>query len=75
MLEDQVKLLLTKVDNLEHRGRRNNLIIHGIEELPAETSDKVTTRITNENFKTWLGTTIGRIERCHRIGSHSDNKL
>lgn len=75
MLEDQVKFLLNKVDNLENRGSKNNLIIHGVKELPAEPSDNLTNLITNEIFKTRLGTTVTGLERYHRIGRLSEGKI
>ncbi|KAG0436182.1 hypothetical protein HPB47_018093, partial [Ixodes persulcatus] len=74
ILEDQVKLLLNKVDDLENRGHRNNLIIHGVKELHAETPYNFTNLITNEIFKTRLGTTVTGIEHCHRAGRLSEGK-
>lgn len=63
MLEDQVNCLMKKVGDREYRERRNNLIIHGVKELPTKTSDNFTNLITNEIFKTRLGTTVTGIQQ------------
>lgn len=59
---------MSKVDELENRSRRNNLIIYGIQEETTETSDDLANTIKNDIFLAKLDITVNNIERCHRIG-------
>ncbi|KAH8030573.1 hypothetical protein HPB51_009634 [Rhipicephalus microplus] len=63
-----------KVDDLENRSRRNNIIIHGVSEPQDETLPSLTSRITDDFFKGKLDLNVTGIERCHRLGSKRPNK-
>ncbi|XP_042147735.1 uncharacterized protein LOC121047579 [Ixodes scapularis] len=67
-LERHVIFLQGKIDDLENRGRRNNLIIHGMEELPDESTDSLHDQLINGVFRDRLGISITGVERCHRLG-------
>ncbi|XP_049527367.1 uncharacterized protein LOC125947075 isoform X1 [Dermacentor silvarum] len=67
-LEKNVSSLLCKVDELENRGRRNSLIMYGLNEQEGETNDSLLNMIKEDVFKERLGLTINNVERCHRLG-------
>ncbi|XP_042149445.1 protein unc-13 homolog C-like [Ixodes scapularis] len=70
----QLSSLHAKVDDLENRSRRNNLIIYGIDESNTETVEDLEEKVKNEVFLQKPGITITGIERCHRLGRKVENK-
>ena len=74
-LRERVDSLETECERQEQYSRRENVIIHGIGELPGESYDSLRSRITtllNNNIKskTWHE---GDIVRAHRMGKHHDS--
>ncbi|XP_071488643.1 uncharacterized protein [Diadema antillarum] len=78
VLEQEVKKLkkernelVSKLDDLENRSRRNNLVFHGIAESPKENCYNL---ITKELLVDFIGLSPNnfKVERCHRTpGSHT----
>ena len=68
--------LLHKVDDLENRSRRNNLIIHGIEESDGETWEITENKVT-DFIRSHLKVSLrGNVQRAHRLGRKgNDNKI
>ncbi|KAJ8911362.1 hypothetical protein NQ315_011655 [Exocentrus adspersus] len=71
---EHVKKLEKRMDMLEQYGKRNNLIIYGVQENGNETSedteDKILTLFKN---KLNIGLVTSDIEKCYRIGrTHTD---
>lgn len=70
----QVSELLVKVDDLENRSRRNNLIIYGINEEPEEDVKSLEDQIKHKLFKDVLEIEVTSVERIHRIGKYKKNQ-
>lgn len=78
----QLKSLETKqteqadllVDDLNNRMRRNNLVFKGIPEQTAE-KWKDTEKIVSEFVTQHLGIQSGEIERAHRVGRVTDDRV
>lgn len=73
-LESDLSALYRKVDDLENRSRRKNLIIYGVEESNNETPDELERKVKDEVIEQKLGLTVSGIERMHRLGRKSENK-
>ncbi|XP_077512622.1 uncharacterized protein LOC144123721 [Amblyomma americanum] len=73
-LREQIASLCSKVDDLEYRSRRNNLIIFGIKEDGAETPKSLRDAVLTEVFEEKLGITVGSVERIHRFGRQLQDK-
>lgn len=71
--DEQISMLVSKVDDLENRGRRNNLIILGVDEPAKESNEELMNEVT-EFFQEKLEVTTSGIERCHRLGRKAVNK-
>lgn len=71
--DEQICMLVLKVDDLENRSRRNNLIIYGIEEPARESNEELLNEVT-ECFQKNLEVTTSATERCHRFGRKVGNK-
>lgn len=72
--EQGLSSLSRKVDDLENRSRRNNLILHGLDEVKGETGEELLTRVKDKVFQEKLQLTAETIERCHRLGKKQENK-
>lgn len=72
--DEQISELINKVDDLENRGRRNNLIIYGLEEPNKETYEQLEATVKDNLFHGILGLTVSGIERCHRLGRKTSEK-
>jgi len=68
--EDRVKKLEEKTIDQEARGRRNNLLFHGIPEKADEDCMKLSHEFIREQCK--LGYPV-QLERAHRIGRKKDD--
>lgn len=66
--DDEMYNLSRQVDDLENRGRKNNLIIRGIQEEPLESEDTLAKIVVDHVFGAKLNVKIDSIERIHRIG-------
>ena len=67
MLKKEREEMASKLDDLENRSRRNNLVYHGIPEVPKEICENT----INEMLVEFVGLspTSYQIERCHRTPS------
>lgn len=74
-LEQNVSCLLNKVDELENRGRRNNLITYSIEEQSHETCGSLATKIIEYVFLEKLHLNVTGIQWCHRLGKKNDGPV
>lgn len=73
-LQRQNQLLQTRINELEDRSRRDNLIFHGIPDIQEtwpQTEEKVSNLLSN-----WLGIQLASvdIERAHRLGKFSGSR-
>ena len=59
--------------DLESRGRRSNLIFHGIPEVDGEACKSVICKLINEHCKMTIS--INQIQRAHRIGATKAGKI
>ncbi|XP_064470754.1 uncharacterized protein LOC135385393 [Ornithodoros turicata] len=66
-LKSQIADMTHKLDDLENRSRRNNLIIRGLPEAPGPFED--TRQLLHDTVFKSLGVTVSTIERAHRIGA------
>lgn len=72
-LQQQVELLARSLDNMEMRGRRGILLLHGV----AEAKDEDTAQVVAQHLKNHMkmsGFTVGDIKRCHRMGRSSSSQ-
>lgn len=74
-LKTTVNNLAQKLDNIENRGRRNNLLIFGFRESPDELPSTLLESIKKTIFQAKLGIDINGIERCHRLGIPKNGKV
>nr|XP_054924218.1 uncharacterized protein LOC126526716 [Dermacentor andersoni] len=61
--------LVIKVDDMENRSRRNNLVIYGVTEDSDEEARTLENKIKEGIFKDILALEVKSIERIHRIGN------
>lgn len=73
-LEKNVNFLLGKVDDLENRSRRNNLLVYGIKETADESNEGLENCVKREIFEDILGVHASGIEKIHRLGRKVANK-
>lgn len=73
-LQEVVSALELKVDDLENRSRRCNLIIYGIPENQNEDNSTLEETVTETVFKEKLEIDGVGIERIHRLGKPAANK-
>ncbi|KAJ8720538.1 hypothetical protein PYW08_006003 [Mythimna loreyi] len=66
-LQKQVDLLALGLDNLEMRGRRKMVLLHGVTEQAKEDTALVITEVVRCHLKL-TDFTVGNIRRCHRMG-------
>lgn len=73
-LKGQVSALSDKVDDLENRSRRNNLIVYGTQEEVNETAVSMRKAVIEDLFEAQLGVAVNSIERLHRLGRKMTNR-
>ncbi|KAK8763386.1 hypothetical protein V5799_034005 [Amblyomma americanum] len=66
--------MMRKIDDLQNRSRRNNVVIHGIREVPDETYEQLRTSVVSGVFHEKLGVSVASTERIHRIGRPSTER-
>ncbi|KAM7313533.1 uncharacterized protein ISCGN_003395 [Ixodes scapularis] len=66
--------LKRKIDDLENRSRRNNLIIHGIKCDVNETADQLKEKVCTNIFSTKLQVDVSTVERIHRLGRNQGTR-
>lgn len=75
--EDQQRIthsLMSKVDDLENRSRRCNLVFYGVADTNAQETWSVSETLVREICETKLGVKPTTIERAHRIGKFQADK-
>lgn len=60
--------MLKTVEDFENRSRKNNLIVHGLEENDKGTPASLQNTIRKELFEERLEVEINSVERCHKLG-------
>ncbi|XP_077502477.1 uncharacterized protein LOC144113316 [Amblyomma americanum] len=73
-VDKQLSALISKVDDLENRSRRNNLVIYGLAEEDEETVADLERKLITEVFQDKLELTVTGTERCHRLGRKIGDK-
>ncbi|KOB73846.1 Uncharacterized protein OBRU01_10259 [Operophtera brumata] len=71
-LQSQIELTVRSVDQLEMRGRRKILLIHGVPEEQKEDTAAVVEKVVTGKLKMQLSR--ADISRCHRMGRSSSNR-
>lgn len=74
-LRSLVSTLEMKLDDLENRSRRNNLIIHGIPEEKDEDQGSLDAIVNGKIISDILKTEPITIERIHRLGKPHERKV
>lgn len=74
-LRNLVSALEMKIDDLENRSRRNNLIIHGIPKEKNEDPSSLDTIVNGKIISDILKTEPVPIERIHRLGKPATKKV
>lgn len=72
-IQQQVELLARSVDQIEMRGRRKILLLHGVDEEQKEDTAKVITEVICNKLQL-SDFTVANISRCHRMGRAVANK-
>lgn len=72
--QKSLKFLLSKVDDLENRGRRNNLVFYGVDDKNPQETWSDSEKIIQEVCETNLGLSVTSMERVHRIGKFKQGK-
>ncbi|XP_077537193.1 uncharacterized protein LOC144149458 [Haemaphysalis longicornis] len=73
-LQEQVNGLIRKIDDLENRSQRNNIIIFGVKEPEGEPQQSLEEQVTKHIFEDLLKISDVAIERIHRTGRPAENK-
>ncbi|KAH9384728.1 hypothetical protein HPB48_026741 [Haemaphysalis longicornis] len=69
--DEQFNQMSKRIDDLENRSRRNNIIVRGIEEEELETEEVLIRKVNDEVFGNILKQKLHSIERIHRLGLSS----
>lgn len=72
LLQQQVEMLARETDQLEMRGRRKILLVHGVAEVPKEDTSAVVVKLVADKLGVEDFTCSG-IGRCHRMGRPADD--
>ncbi|XP_077536026.1 uncharacterized protein LOC144148352 [Haemaphysalis longicornis] len=67
-LECSMAVMAKKLDDLENRSRRSNLIVYGVSEQEHESPEQLETAVVKEVFNDVLDVSISGVERIHRLG-------
>lgn len=69
-----IQTLEKRIDDLENRSRRSNLIVYGLPEARSETSETLAQAVNNDVIQDKLKLQPIAIERIHRLGKPAPNK-
>lgn len=69
-----IRTLSAKIDDLENRSRRSNLIVYGIPEIVNESNESLDSFVTEKILKEILEVQSAGFERIHRLGKKMENK-
>ncbi|XP_077532690.1 uncharacterized protein LOC144145064 [Haemaphysalis longicornis] len=73
--QQQIANLEARIDDLENRGRRSNIIVYGLPESEEEKNESLESTVNNEVIKGILELDPVAIERIHRLGRPSPGKV
>ncbi|KAH8024176.1 hypothetical protein HPB51_022237 [Rhipicephalus microplus] len=71
LLQETIRPQHAKIVDLEDKGRRNNLVVFGVEEASKESELDLRRLILDDIFKETLGVTCSSVDRIHRIDDYS----
>nr|XP_054926133.1 uncharacterized protein LOC129384598 isoform X2 [Dermacentor andersoni] len=63
-----------RLDDLEDRSRRSNLIVFGVKEDPIESESDLRRKVIDDLFSAKLGVQCSSVARIHRLGKSSSNR-
>lgn len=69
-----IQTLEKRIDDLENRSRRSNLIIYGLPEAQSETTETLEQAVNKDVIQDKLKLQPIAIERIHRLGKPAPNK-
>lgn len=72
--EPNISKMHEKIDDLENRSRRSNVLFYGISDTEKSEAWDVSERLVHEFCTNKLGITVSTIARAHRIGCFSSDK-
>lgn len=73
-LQERVLNLTEKVDELENRSGRNNLIVYIISESGDETEPPLRERFVKNIFQGTMKVTVESVERIHKLGRKQEKR-
>lgn len=73
-LQNYVQRLEQRIDSLEDRGRRNNLVIFGVHEEDNENTKDLNQSVVERVFLDRLGVAVNTVERIHRTGQKNKER-
>ncbi|XP_040071679.1 uncharacterized protein LOC115314240 [Ixodes scapularis] len=71
---NDLQLQQKRLDDLENRSRRRNLVIFGFPEPDRENTEALRSQIIQDLIGQKLGVTVSSVERVHRIGKKQTDK-
>lgn len=74
-MKQVIETLQKRIDDLENRSRRSNLIVYGLAEQEGETSESLEQAVNEGIIKEKLELEPVAIERIHRLGNAQPNKV
>ncbi|CAN7949144.1 unnamed protein product, partial [Ixodes pacificus] len=74
LFENLVAKMDDRIDDLENRSRRNNIIVYDVPEAANETAESLQSQVVNGIFGEKLGVCITSTERLHRIGKRTAHR-
>ncbi|XP_077492653.1 uncharacterized protein LOC144103827 [Amblyomma americanum] len=72
--EIEMTTVSRKLDELENRSRRNNLIVRGVKEEESESEEDLLQKVNNDIFDKILKQRVDTIERIHRLGKREPGR-
>lgn len=73
ILSENADDMVRKLDDLENRGRRLNLVFYGIEDREPRESWEASENLVRAFCQDRLQITFGEVQRAHRIGKYGPN--
>lgn len=72
--EQREKAMMAKLDDLENRGRRSNLVFFGVPDVTVKETWETSEKLVSNVCRDVLGLKDISIERAHRIGAYKNGK-
>ncbi|XP_077494403.1 uncharacterized protein LOC144105085 [Amblyomma americanum] len=74
-MSEVIERLEERIDDLDNRSRRCNLIVYGLSESEEETKETLRERVNKDIVQDKLDLDAVAIERIHRLGQPAGNKI